>query len=294
MTHQMNLIVWDPVNKVEHFIRNATFETAAPDLAFIAPTPSVPEIKKVDAEIFFRLQAMSDDLLHPGADAAYATKSDSIAPDDVAVIQEMNVSGFHIVTLKAKDTTGLLAWLKQHHYPFDKSAKSWSQKYVDKGWYLTAFKVQADHSEAETGTVRMSFKTDKPFNPYFVPKNNAPAGGGLGLDLYFVSSAEYVGKIGGKEKWMDPLITFPVDKLRSAFSDDLKLQDKALPQNLVASYYKDESFPRANVDDIYFELKEAAWVRPATVCAIVGSIVALVFLYVFVIMKQLERRKTLA
>src|ERR1019366_3826961 len=36
------IIVWDPVKKIEHFIRRATFDTKSPDFGFLVPTPAVP------------------------------------------------------------------------------------------------------------------------------------------------------------------------------------------------------------------------------------------------------------
>src|SRR5436309_2687127 len=36
------IIIWDPVKKVEHFIRHATFDTKSPDFGFLVPTPTMP------------------------------------------------------------------------------------------------------------------------------------------------------------------------------------------------------------------------------------------------------------
>lgn len=254
MQHQENLIIWDPVAKVEHFVRSATFSTQSQDLAFIAPTPSVPEIKKVDQRLWGTL-ASALWKADPNWKGHGSKADESAAADDTTVIQEVDVAGFHAVTLMASNTNGLAAWLKTHGYPFSESARTWSAHYISKGWYLTAFKVQTGHKAADTGTVRMSFNADKPFNPYYVPKDNA-ASSGMGLDLYFVSTAEYKGKIGGASDWIDPQITFDADEeLRSDLADQMKLDLKDIPAKAVVSYYHDSSFPRANIDDIYFSPK---------------------------------------
>ena len=46
------IIVWDPVKKVQHFIRRATFDTKSPDFGFLVPTPTMPKLAPVEDEIF--------------------------------------------------------------------------------------------------------------------------------------------------------------------------------------------------------------------------------------------------
>ena len=44
------LIVWEPSAKIEHFIRVADFHTDAPEMGFLVPTPTIPELFEVDAD----------------------------------------------------------------------------------------------------------------------------------------------------------------------------------------------------------------------------------------------------
>src|SRR5213593_363344 len=48
------IIVWDPVRKVQHFIRRAAFDTKSPDFGFLVPTPGpdIPTLQEVDDGIF--------------------------------------------------------------------------------------------------------------------------------------------------------------------------------------------------------------------------------------------------
>src|SRR4051812_8458581 len=46
------LIVWDPVKKIEHFIRRAAFDTKSADFGFLVPTPSQPILAEVSDRIF--------------------------------------------------------------------------------------------------------------------------------------------------------------------------------------------------------------------------------------------------
>src|SRR2546426_12448714 len=38
------IIIWDPVKKIEHFIRRAAFDTKSPDFGFLVPTPTMPKM----------------------------------------------------------------------------------------------------------------------------------------------------------------------------------------------------------------------------------------------------------
>ncbi len=276
-THQVNLIVWNPETKTEHFVRNASFATDVKDMAFIAPTPTPPEIKKADPLIFDSLEAAMHEAKAFDSKSAGSTKADDSGVD---VIQEVDVAGYHAVTLKASETGPLVSWLKKHGYEMTKSASDWSQVYNDKGWYLTAFRVLANHSAAETGAIRLSFKTDEPFNPYFVPKNNQPAKyDRQGLDLYFASTADFEGRIGGKQHWIDPEISFPVDKeLRGHLVADLNLPPTALPANLILAYYHDQTFPRVDTEDIFFrpKFRIVPYVEAASIVAIIAGFARLV------------------
>jgi hypothetical protein len=48
------IIIWDPVKKIEHFIRRAAFDTKAADFGFLVPTPTMPKmpLAEVDDAIF--------------------------------------------------------------------------------------------------------------------------------------------------------------------------------------------------------------------------------------------------
>ena len=49
------LIVWDAEHQVEHFIRKATFETAANHFGYLVPTPTKPELAEAKDAIFSTL-----------------------------------------------------------------------------------------------------------------------------------------------------------------------------------------------------------------------------------------------
>ena len=50
------VIVWDEATKTEHFVRRATFRSAAKDFGFLVPTPSKPELAEASDDSFTRLE----------------------------------------------------------------------------------------------------------------------------------------------------------------------------------------------------------------------------------------------
>lgn len=102
---------------------------------------------------------------------------------------------------------------------------------------------------ATSGPIRLSFKTDKPFNPYYVPAENVPAGNKQGLDLYFLAEGEYEGKIGGQEPWIKQDATFSAS---SDFAVQLKLAPKQVGDQYTVTHFHDYNFPVANKEDLFF------------------------------------------
>lgn len=249
---QTNLIVWNEEKGTEHFIRQAHFESEAEDMGFIAPTPTVPELAEVDPKVFVMLERMEP--IPPNSDMAVASEAKSAG--SVEVVQEQDVAGYRATTLKASDSQALAEWMVENEYATTPAIEEWTEFYIDKGWYLTAFKVIKDEDgDMETGTVRMSFKTDKPFNPYYVPSDNL--GGPGGLRLYFLADGIAEGKIGGTDEWEEPKWHTAVDRTdRATIAKYLDLSEDALPQKMTLTTFQDHSFPNTAGDDLYFETKQ--------------------------------------
>ncbi len=248
---QRNIIIWDPATKTEHFIRQAVFETEGASLGFIAPTPSIPKLEEVDAAAFKTL----DDTEPPRRTDLKAAASAGAAEMLPQVVQEMDIAGYHVVTLKATDASGLAKWMKEHGYSTSKPVEEWTAFYIKKKWFLTCLKVLSDSGNASTGLVKMSFKTEKPFNPYLVPADNFPEYEGMSvLGLYFVGPGTYAPETGGTQqslnkKWMTLLTADTISKLKT----QLKLT--SMPESATITAYEDWKFPNiAATDDIYFEM----------------------------------------
>jgi hypothetical protein len=249
---QTNIIVWNASSHTEHFIRDALFDTDAKDFGFIAPTPSKPELAEASDLAFETLARLRPahtrsglfgmmDLV-PGAKAV-----------GVIVIQEKDVAGFHATTLLASDSKALANWMRKNGYQTTPAVETWTKFYIAKGWYLTAFKVKNSSEQASTGTVRISFKTDEPFNPYYVPSDNIDPRNKRLLRVFFVSDASYAPTIGHTGHWTNLKWRAPVpDATASRLAQQLKIPASEIPAGAQVESFEDNRFPRAVSDDIYF------------------------------------------
>src|SRR5437764_4098407 len=102
------IIVWDPVKKVQHFIRRAAFDTKSPDFGFLVPTPNVPKLPldEVEDGIFRVMDSWmlpktveqtrwkSDPILGMFCCLTGAKSGAPMAKDGVRVLHEQKVGGF--------------------------------------------------------------------------------------------------------------------------------------------------------------------------------------------------------
>ncbi len=267
---QSNIIVWNAQAHTEHFVRSAFFYTDASNLGFIAPSPSKPDLSEADPKAFDLLDSQNPVIKSGQADSAAGA-----AKSDVEIVQEKDVAGYHATTVLASDSDALASWMKKNGYVTSPGIQTWTQKYVSKGWFLTLFKVAAEHREASIGTVRMSFKTDAPFNPFYVPNDNIDPKKGSTLKVYFVSEGAYEPQISGK-LWQDPKWSNGLDdKTADTLAKDLKLSRSDLPASPSVEMFQD-AFPQTADDDIYFRA------LPFPIFA--TSIFALIFIGAFVVL----------
>lgn len=245
---QRNIVVWDAAHEVEHFVRDARFETPGKSLGFLAPTPTRPQIEAVDGSAFATLAALAPRPPSFGITGGFGGSGG--ADGGVSVIERKLVAGYEATVLKASDGPALGAWMRDNGYPLPGFATDWLARYVQAGWYVTAFKVAAADGKGATGPVRMSFGARTPFNPYSVPAENRGTGG---LSLYYISSTDEVAKIGRTDPWASPQWTAKVDdRAAQALNRSLKLDDATISAGATVKFYRDPSFGRPGFDDVYF------------------------------------------
>ena len=178
---------------------------------------------------------------------------------EVKVIQEADVAGYHATTVWSKDAHAINDWMNDHGYVSTPEVEKWAERYCGRGWYLTAFKV-VDKSKlaASTGTIRMSFTTYRPYNPFYVPDSNIPPNGGGTLRVYFVSKGDYEATIGGFGAWQTPQWKAPIpDSIANKLTDEVKLPAGSIPADSEVETFVDNDFPRPALDDVYFTKKKA-------------------------------------
>jgi hypothetical protein len=263
------IVVWDSASQTEHFIRRASFKTEAADFGFLVPTPAKPELAEASDTAFTELARITAPKVEtrPRATSSgcslgcSAEKSAAMPPENaVRVLEEKRVAGYDAAVLEADDTGALFAWLKEHGYEFSDSLKSWADYYVKSRWKITAFKVarkSADQPSVSTSSVRMSFKTDKPFYPYREPVNQFPGYkptlGSRLLRVFFISSERVEGTLEnklwpGRTIWANAITPENREKLMG----QLKLPPKSGPDKWWLTEFEDHSSPRPGKDDVFF------------------------------------------
>ncbi|HWD40056.1 MAG TPA: DUF2330 domain-containing protein [Fimbriimonas sp.] len=250
---QTNIVIWNPQTQTEHFVRLAVFQSDAANFGFIAPSPTKPELAEVSPKAFRTLGNLKPQPYEVVQAKAAESAASMIGGLPVNVVQELNVAGYHATTVLARDSSALASWMNQNGYQSTPGIEEWTKLYIRKGWYLTAFKVLQGDLAATTGTIRMSFKTSQPFNPFYVPQDNIRPGQTGTLRLFFVSDCDYDGTIGQSEGWRTADWSASVtDQAATDLARELKLPVSALPSGAQVQFFQDPNFPRPASDDLYF------------------------------------------
>ena len=256
---QTNIIIWDEAHHTEHFIRNANFRSGADNFGFIAPTPGKPHLNEASNKAFYTLASLA-----PVYTSRYQSfgaggmRGRGKGEDEVRVIQEADVAGYHATTVWSKDAHAINDWMNDHGYVSTPEVEKWAERYCGKGWYLTAFKV-VDKTKlaASTGTVRMTFNTREPFNPFYVPSSNIQKDRNGTLRVYFVSVGDYDANIGTTGTWQVPQWTAPIPwPTADLLAKQVELPADAIPNRAQVETFVDNNFPRPAADDIYFVKKK--------------------------------------
>lgn len=189
------LLAWDRFTETEHFVREITFQRADQAFGFVVPTPSRPEVAKVEKSPFATLERKLPfglwlSGIGDGAGQGFgAGKGRQVG---VEVLEVKRVGSFTAFVLAASDAPALKQWLDKNQFTTRPSSEAWLAHYVRLGFHYVAFRYEpeggAKHVLAAE-TVRISFKTPQPFYPYLEPEPDAasPAPPERALALWFVS-----------------------------------------------------------------------------------------------------------
>lgn len=262
---QKNIVIWNPKTHMEHFIRDAKFDATVPDLGFIAPTPTQPDLGEAKENAFTLLNSLDPRPRYAFGRGGMGGGAFDAAKGSVTVYEEKDVAGYHAAVLKATDSDALEGWLKANGYKVNDREQAWLDFYIAKNWFFTAFKVlkndQPDKdvkaAPIRTGAIRMSFKATEPYNPYYVPEDNVPSRyrSTDSLSVLFVSPGTYAPTIGRNTEWVGGKVQWQADMpdaMGYQIARDIGIKGSAMPQDCKVTAYLDPQFPRKSWDDIFF------------------------------------------
>jgi Uncharacterized protein conserved in bacteria (DUF2330) len=259
------IVIWDAKAHREDFIRRASFHTTGKDFGFLVPTPEKPELAEVPDSVFDLLEAATkpEVIRHTqvgGMELTFACAAlmrgaaQSASAPPVRVVDTQRVAGYDAAVLEADSAGALAAWLQAHGYADRPELAAWLAPYVAARWKITAFKIASDRATqvVETGAVRMSFTTDRPFFPYSEPSDqraNAPASDhDRLLRIFFFGGERVDGSIGAAgSRW--PGNTIWSDHFDAGNAGVLPF---ALPQGAWLTMFEDRASPRPGTDDLFF------------------------------------------
>lgn len=184
MATERVLIVYDQPREFEHFIREVRFQRVKARFAFLVPTPSRPEIAKVEEEPFDWLADTYPFTPPPEPESSGLfdgeSKSVAAAPTrGVEVLEAKRIGSFTAFVLAATDGEALDQWLKDNDISRPGNAVPWLQHFVDLRFYFTAFRYEPPSADGDntntmtSETVRLSFKSPAPYYPYLEPARGA-------------------------------------------------------------------------------------------------------------------------
>jgi len=172
------LIVWDAENRKEHMIRHIGFRGDAQSFGFLVPTPAEPSVTEVLGDPFGRLyQLYRREPPRPRTRTRGVLRASGGGNSlgGVEVVAEHHVAGQTATVLRASDAGALDRWLAENDYPSGPALEAYVRPYVERGWFVTAFKYDKEQPRVESPTIALSFHTEAPFFPYAEPRGNRPA-----------------------------------------------------------------------------------------------------------------------
>lgn len=262
LSHEDTLLVWDDQKKIEHFIRRPIFDGNAKSFGFFVPTPVTPEIAKMDAAVFDRLEA----IVQPKQ--PHGKNDDGIGGGRVDVTQTLKIDQYEIVSLKASDENALGEWLKSHAYVDRPELRAWAKSYVEKGFIINAMKLAGSEKQTdiEPPTLRFSFPIAEPFYPYSEPSEDPQARAKLAerwqrspigmpprsLDLWIVARRPMQGTIAGKTSGPILAKSMRVTQLAlaSALGDTHAFFDSLTDKSWVITHLSERTYARPAGNDL--------------------------------------------
>lgn len=254
LAQETAVIVWDPRNKVEHFVRRAVFEGNAKDFGFIYPSPSQPfRIEVADPQLFGLLESLK----HRHAERGGADSDPKSASDSVELLEQKEVGSFEVSVLRASSGQAISDWLKKNGHKMRDAMTPWFDYYAAKGWIFSAFKFIGRGDQTVTEAICISFATETPHYPYKMPSNTFEPNHFREMELFVVSTEEMRGRhVDGSEWPTDREWSYEADEVTKRQLEEFLANGKEpvkLPGNLVVTKFRNSPEATNYGSDLVFE-----------------------------------------
>lgn len=286
LAYEQSLIVFDAAAHRQHFIREVVFRTSATSFGFVVPTPTRPEVAKVQKSPFASLRAeMPFQMFSKGIGAVGSGTGQGFGsgkPRGVTVLDVKKIGSFTAFVLAADDDAALRAWLDEHHFASTPEADRWLAHYVKMKFFYVAMRYDppatVDYGRTTSETVRISFDTELAYYPYYEPDppNGVVSEDPRMLELWLVSDAATVPVAAqakdGEHVWVRPFaegIAYP-NASRKVLEEALGSDASLLPKGeLLVQRFMDQKRSRVGFGDVVFVPAERRPLR----AAMAGSLV---------------------
>jgi len=275
LTEERVLIVWNQQTKKEHFVREVRFEKANQTFGFVVPTPTKPEVQKVEKSPFPSLQdglpfEVSWGFGHGGGTGigmGYGSGGGKLGaggsgPPPVEVLAVQRLGKFDAFTLAAHDAEAFRHWLEDNHFGTTPELEKWLGHYVELGFHFVALRYVAKPDEAagmSSEVLRISFDSELPYYPYFEPR--APERQFVRrLTTWFVSQEKMSpvagiardGKLELVRPWHAGAEYHPTVKLLGAALGELQTVLPGEQGELQVQVFRDRKVSRTDFHDVIF------------------------------------------
>ncbi len=182
---QRAFLAWDPIEKIESFIVQPSFEGNAEEFGMVIPTPAQPKLAEAHRDLFKTLAVFT--ILRPLDESKWVAMPRSVAKDGgkwnrmessapggggVKVLEAGVVGSLDYKVIEANDADGLFAWLKEHQYQYSGDAAT-LDFYVKKKWFFTVMKIDPKQMKrrpdgsylGEVTPTRFTFASDRLIYP---------------------------------------------------------------------------------------------------------------------------------
>jgi hypothetical protein len=280
LAYEQVLILHDPRTGTEHFVREVAFRAGSQPFGFVVPTPSRPEVAKVEKSPFGALRDAFPFRVQLGSLGFGSGHGRLGGAAGVTVLDVAKVGSFTAFVLSADDEKGLAAWLRDNGLVSTKEADAWLAHYVRMRFYYVAMRYDPPPPDAadagapsiKAETIRISFASPLPYYPYLEPAH-PDLGGDAGatparlLELWMVTPARVTPiaakTTDGKTTWLRPMqegAHADPDGARAKLEAKLPPELAGLlpPGPLVAQTFQDQKYSREGFGDVLFAPEDRA------------------------------------